>query len=626
MIQSLRDIAHSWVVKALMIFLVVSFSIWGIGDIFRGNTLQKTVAKVGKTKITVQELNILFERELSRIRQQASQNLTDQQARDMGLLDRALEREINGRLLDMDLTRRGIAVGPETVLQILASEPQFRAKDGSFNKQLFQQILERERLSERAFIAKIQEEMSREILLSSFSAGSFVPKSEAEALFAARAQKRILDVVTVDAGKIGGIPTPDESALKEFYDKNQTLFATPEYRGITIATLSTDSLERDVTISDDQLKKEFEAKRETLTEPERRDIWQVVLKHEEQAKQLVKLARASGNLQAAAKEQKENALPVNNLEENSLMPELAKAVFALRENEIGDPVKTSLGWHVLQLKKIAHAGTPSFDSVKDKLREEMRRDQAIEAATRLVNQLDDELAAGHVLEDIADGMKLRLVRIPAVDASGKTQNGKEPAEFPNKEDVLKAAFMQNSGETGPVEDDKSGNYFVVRTDDITPSGTRPYDEIKARVAALWTEREQAQKAAAKAEKIAAALRDGTSVASLSGDSSVSARTSSPLSLLGDTDTLLPQKIIPAVFKLKKGETAVAEDGNKQVVVRLASVINADLSKPDTRKNMMAAEIRREGSNELLEQYVKHLATVFPVKKNLALLDQMRRKD
>ena len=35
----------------------------------------------------------------------------------------------------------------------------------------------------------------------------------------------------------------------------------------------------------------------------------------------------------------------------------------------------------------------------------MKRDQAIDQITRMVNQLDDDLAAGQALEDIADGMR-----------------------------------------------------------------------------------------------------------------------------------------------------------------------------------------------------------------------------
>src|ERR1700730_7343543 len=141
----------------------------------------------------------------------------------------------------------------------------------------------------------------------------------------------------------------------------------------------------------------------------------------------------------------------------------------MKAGEVSNPIKSNLGWHVVQLKNISPAGTPSFDEVKEQIRTDMKRDQAVDTATRMVNKLDDELGAGHALEDIADSMKLRLIKIPAVEDNGKTPDGKDPPELPHKEDVLKAAFGQNAGETSPVLDDKNGNYFVVRTDEISPA-------------------------------------------------------------------------------------------------------------------------------------------------------------
>jgi peptidyl-prolyl cis-trans isomerase D len=626
MLQSMRQLAHSWVVKSLMLFLIVSFSIWGIGDIFRGNSLQKTVAKIGDTEISVSELNRLFEKALAEARQKYDPNLTSQQARQMGLLDQALQREISRQLIDMDIKRQGINVGPDVILKMLSEESQFRSPDGSFNKQLFRQILDRERLSESAFIAQGQRDLERQILVEALEGATFAPQTEVDALFKGRAQKRILDVVTVDEAKLGGIPAPEDNALRAFYNGNQQMFSAPEYRGMTIATLSTEALAKEIPITDDQVKKEYEAKLDQLSTPERRDIVQVVLQDEEKAKQLAKEARASGDLPAAAKALKETAVPLDRMEKDNLMPNLSKAVFALREGGIGDPVKTQLGWHVVQLKKIEPAGKPNFDKLKDKLREDMRRDQSIEAATRIVNSLDDQLAAGHSLDDIADGLRLRLIKIPAVDSNGMQPNGKEPSEFPNKEEVLKFAFAQSAGETSPVEDDKSGAYYVVRTDDITPSGVRPFGEVKDKVAAAWKVYQQQVKAHAEADKIIKGLRDGAAASSFNKDDGVNSRESSPLSLLGDTDKQLPPSLVARAFRLKKGETASEENDNKQIIVRLASVVDIDASKPDARKDAISAEIKKAEGNELIEQYVQHLHTIFSVKANADLLDQLRQKE
>eukprot|EP01036_Dinobryon_divergens_P007131 gene7131-9500_t len=54
MLTGMRDASKSWLGKAVLTvmfgFLIVSFAIWGIGDIFRGYGAT-TLAKVGSTEI-----------------------------------------------------------------------------------------------------------------------------------------------------------------------------------------------------------------------------------------------------------------------------------------------------------------------------------------------------------------------------------------------------------------------------------------------------------------------------------------------------------------------------------------------------------------------------------------------
>lgn len=617
---------NSWLVKGLMLFLTISFSIWGIGDIFRGKPLQqRTVATVGNSSISVQQLNHLFDETLAQARQKIAPDLTAQQARQIGLLDKTLDKEIKRELIDMDIRRLGIDASQKAVLKMLASQPQLRNKDGSFNRQLFEQILEHGRLSEQGFIAQERQELSRRILLTALEGIPAASQTAVDALYEARAQKRILDVVTVDASKIGGIAAPDDKALHAFYDGNPALFMAPEYRSLTVASLSTDDLAKDVSITDDQLKKEYDSRHDQLAQPERRDIVQVVVENEDKAKHLAEQARAQGDLAGAAKEEKESAVPLDGLEQNSLMPDLSKVVFAMHEGEISAPVKTQLGWHVIALKKITPAGVPSFDTIKEKLRADMRRDQAIDEATRIVNRLDDQLAAGRSLDDIANELKLHLVKISGIDAKGLLQNGKEPEELPDGSVILKDAFAQNVGDTSPVEDDKKGNYYIVSTDNITPSGVRPFEAAKDRVVAAWKAHEQALKAEAEAGKIAKALRDGKAASAFDSDEGVTSRTSAPLSQLDDTDAGLPQDLRAQVFKIKKGEVATATEGDKQIVARLAGIVNVDAVKADPRKNRIAGEIKKSEGNELLDQYLEYLRTIFPVKTDAALLEQLREQ-
>ena len=56
MLNTIRKNAASWVVKVLMLLLVASFAIWGIGDIFYRGGQNPTVATVGDAEIPASEL------------------------------------------------------------------------------------------------------------------------------------------------------------------------------------------------------------------------------------------------------------------------------------------------------------------------------------------------------------------------------------------------------------------------------------------------------------------------------------------------------------------------------------------------------------------------------------------
>ena len=63
MLNALRKGVGSWVAKIFLGVLILSFGVWGIGDIFRGGK-QAVLATIGGTKITNSELNAAYRREV----------------------------------------------------------------------------------------------------------------------------------------------------------------------------------------------------------------------------------------------------------------------------------------------------------------------------------------------------------------------------------------------------------------------------------------------------------------------------------------------------------------------------------------------------------------------------------
>ena len=66
MLQWIRQGVGSWIIKVFLGLLIVSFAVWGIGDIFSGRT-RTTAIKAGNVEVSEAELAEAFKRELRRL-------------------------------------------------------------------------------------------------------------------------------------------------------------------------------------------------------------------------------------------------------------------------------------------------------------------------------------------------------------------------------------------------------------------------------------------------------------------------------------------------------------------------------------------------------------------------------
>ena len=78
---------------------MLSFALWGMGDIFSGGFFGNTVAEVGPVKIGAQQVGNEYQRELNRLR---SMNVNAEQARQMGLLDRVVQNMVSRASFDAE--------------------------------------------------------------------------------------------------------------------------------------------------------------------------------------------------------------------------------------------------------------------------------------------------------------------------------------------------------------------------------------------------------------------------------------------------------------------------------------------------------------------------------------------
>src|SRR5215470_7003531 len=97
MLRGLHKASSTWLGKALMAtvmgFLVISFAIWGIGDIFRGFG-RNAVATIGGSEISIEQFRQFYNERLQQIGRQVRRPITPDEARARGL-----DRQLLGQLV-----------------------------------------------------------------------------------------------------------------------------------------------------------------------------------------------------------------------------------------------------------------------------------------------------------------------------------------------------------------------------------------------------------------------------------------------------------------------------------------------------------------------------------------------
>ena len=98
MLNFLRQSANTWVIKILLVFIALSFMVWGVGDyVNRSNNLPVVVAK--NWTIQNREFAVAYDNEFQQMRRRFGGSLDKKTAEVLGLKQRTLNALINRHLI-----------------------------------------------------------------------------------------------------------------------------------------------------------------------------------------------------------------------------------------------------------------------------------------------------------------------------------------------------------------------------------------------------------------------------------------------------------------------------------------------------------------------------------------------
>src|SRR6516165_3975698 len=284
MLESLRAASQGWIGRSILAivmgFIILSFAIWGIGDIFRNFGANK-LASVGGSEITTEAYRNAYQTELQRLQRQARRAITNDEARMFGLDRQVLARLVSGAALDEQAKSLGLAISDQDLAKTIVNDDSFKGINGSFDRQRFEELLRDNGLTEKGFVRDQRNVYLRHEITDALIFGLAVPKAMLEPIHRYQSETRSVGYFVLPPSAAGEIPPPSQEELQKYFDDRAQGYRTPEFRKLVTLTLTPASLAKPEAVSEAQAQKRYEeVKNERFTSPEKRAIEQIVFPDE----------------------------------------------------------------------------------------------------------------------------------------------------------------------------------------------------------------------------------------------------------------------------------------------------------------------------------------------------------
>jgi len=561
MLDSIREASRGWVVKALMGLLVLSFGVWGINDVFTGSS-STDVAEVGGHPIPLDRFQLALDQKMQDLSQRSGQQLTRADAHKYGIDVQVLSELVGLTAFDMGAKKEGLTVGDKVVAQNITTDPNFTGTFGKFDKQGFDLTLQRMGLTEKKFIDDRRKYLVRLQLSDAMDAGVAAPSSMIDAIAAYQYETRRATYFVLPPAAVGDIAAPDEKTVEAYYKKAAIHFTEPETRDFTIMVLTPDELAKDVTITDEELKTAYEARRAEFDRAEHRIIEQIPFATEDAAKAADARLRNGETVETIVKELGLSMSDVslgNMAKAEMLSPALGDVAFGLKAGEYSEPVKGPLGYVILHVTTITAAAPSTFEGSKARLKQMMADEKAHSDIYDVQSAIEDARAGGMSLDDVAQKNNLKVSKFTGITAVGLDIQGNKPAGLPTYKDVLKSVYENQAGDMIPPGDTGEGGYYWVQVDNVTASKLKPLADVKAAVVKLWTDETRKAKLSELAQSLVDRGTKGESIDKLAESTGRSILRSPIIERAGQSETF-SRLAVTRLFALPKGGFAFAPAG------------------------------------------------------------------
>jgi peptidyl-prolyl cis-trans isomerase D len=611
MLEAIRKGAQGIVGKAIMTvvmgLIIVSFVIWGVGDMLRGFTTS-TVASVGGAKISAQEYRVAYDRTIQQYQRRLRRPFTNEEARQIGLDRSVLQRLLSEAAVDEETRKLGLDISDDALREIITTNPDFRDKSGAFDPARFAGALRDMDMNERGFVSELRKQALRQFIVAALTTGVAAPAAEAKAEADYEGQTRSVDYFLLPATAAVDIPPPSEEALKTFFNDRKSSYRAPELRAMDVLSLEPETIANPADVSDAEASAAYDklaGKDPRFGAPEKRGLEQILFPNEADAAAADAKLKAGATFDDLVKERgiKAEDTDLGETTKDAMLDKAeADAVFALPQGGVSGVLKSQFGPVIVRVKSITPSTVKPLAEVEEEVKRQVSASRAGDKIQALHDKIEDLRVSGKSLIDAAKAVGLTAQSVPAVDAQGADAKG-APVNLPDKAELLRAAFASDVGLDEAPLNTRDGGFVWFDITKVDPAHDLSFEEAKPEVEKQWRAEEVDKALAGKADDLVKQLNASASVADVAKSAGVEPKSAQDVHR---AEQSLPESVVAGIFREPAGGAGSAATPDGRAVFKITADKTPPTEFADPSVKAMAAKLDATTRESLLDQYVDAL--------------------
>src|SRR5438067_294989 len=407
------------VLGAILVFIsalmVISLVPGGLMSDSSGASGRGTLARIDDQAISSLEVQQMAR---NMARQQFRGNIPEQIM--PYLMQRAADQLITQKTLRAEARRVGLRVTDEELRNTLKTEyGEYFFPGGNYvgDEQYENVVQSMTGVGVREFEDGLRSQLLIRKLIAMVAGGVAVTDSDLQKEFQRSGTKVKVDYAVLTMADLEKQIKPTDAELHAFYDKNKSRYtnAIPEKRRASYVVIDNQKVLVQVKsqITADDMQRYYNQNKDRYRVPEQAKVRHILIRTplpgadgkvdqkaadaaQAKAQDILKQVKSGGNFAEIAKKNSDDPGSAKAggelvwIQRGRTVPEFEKVAFALPAGQTSDLVKSSCGFHIIQVEEKQEAHVKPFNEVKDEIAQQLAQDKAAAAADALAAKVQNE--------------------------------------------------------------------------------------------------------------------------------------------------------------------------------------------------------------------------------------------